>query len=670
MLLWQPDFERRQAANLTEFCLRHAETKPFAASFDYGGLHKWSLEHAPEFWSSVWDFCEVVGDKGARILSDGAKMPGAQWFPDARLNFAENLLRARADDEISIIFWGEDQVKSALTYGQLKERVAALAAYFRAQGIEKGHRVAAYIHNGPEAVIGMLAASSIGAIWSSCAPEFGVQSVLDRFGQIEPTLLIASDGYYYKGKKLDRSENIREVLSKLPSVRKTLIVPYIHEAPPLEGLARAQTWPQALAEHSGAALSFERLPFNHPLYIMFSSGTTGAPKCIAHGAGGTLLQHLKEHRLQCDVKAGDRVFYATSTGWMMWNWLVSALASKVTLLLYDGFFTAGADGKILLDFAQRERASLFGTSAGYLKAIEKMGLKPRETHDLGALRLIASTGSPLLPDSFDYVYRDFKTDVQLASISGGTDIVSCFVCGNPWSPVYRGEIQCAGLGMAVEVWDERGQRVVGQEGELVCTKSFPSMPIYFWNDPDGCKYANAYFSQYPNIWCHGDYATETAHGGFQIHGRSDATLNPQGVRIGTADIYNIVERLTEIQEALAVDQEWEGSTRIVLFVKTQAAYLLDEALSSRIKRELFDKASPRHVPALIISAPDLPHTRSGKLVELAVREVIHGRPVKNSGALANPESLAFFSDLPELSASRGERTTNSAGSIGVAKNED
>jgi len=653
MRIWQPDLDRRQASNLSKFCIQCADARQFAATFDYGRLHRWSVDHNAEFWSAIWDFCEVIGDKGARILVDGDKMPGAQWFPDARLNFAENLLRSRHDDDISIVFSGEGQVRTTLSFGELKKSVAALAAYFRAQGLAKGDHIAAYIHNGSEAIIGMLAASSMGATWSSCAPEFGVQSVVDRFGQIEPRLLIASDGYFYKGRKIDRIASIREVQARLPRVKKTLIVPYIHDDPPLEDLASAELWSSALGAHNDAVLSFESLPFNHPLYIMFSSGTTGAPKCIAHGAGGALLQHLKEHQLQCDIKPGDRVFYATSTGWMMWNWLASALASQATILLYDGFFAAGENGAILLDFAQEHRATLFGASAGYLKSIEKAGLKPRESHDLSALRLIASTGSPLVPDSFDYVYRDFKTDVQLASISGGTDIISCFVGGNPWSPVYRGEIQCAGLGMAVEIWNDNGQRVFGEEGDLVCTKSFPSMPICFWNDPDGSKYFNAYFARYPNIWLHGDFATETAHGGFVIHGRSDATLNPQGVRIGTADIYNVVESLPLIQEALAIDQEWDGGTRIVLFVKTQPDYRLDDALVAKIKRALFEKASPRHVPAVILEAPDLPRTRSGKLVELAVREIVHGRPVKNSGALANPESLDFFRNLPELAAPRG-----------------
>lgn len=648
--LWKPILERQREANLTNFVQQNAATGNYGATFDYGALHRWSLEHPQDFWSAVWDFCAIIGEKGERILVDGDKMPGARWFPEAKLNFAENLLRDRPADEISVVFWGEDRIEQTLTFGQLKNRVASLAAYFHAQGIKSGDRIAAYTHNSPEAVIGMLAASSLGAVWSSCSSDFGVQGVLDRFSQIEPSLLIVSDGYYYKGKKVDRLDHARDVASKLPSVKRTLVVPYIRD-PPLEKFANAQLWADALAAHKGATLSFRRLPFDHPLYILFSSGTTGAPKCIVHGAGGTLLQHLKEHQLQCDVKPGNRVFYATTTGWMMWNWLASALASKATILLYDGFVTAG-DGKILFDFAQRRRATLFGTSAGYIKATEKMGLKPRETHDLSALRLITSTGSPLLPDSFDYVYRDVKSDVQLASISGGADIISCFVIGNPWSPVYRGEIQGAGLGMAVEVWNAEGERVVGEQGELVCTQPFPSMPIYFWNDPQGKKYFDAYFGAYPRVWRHGDYATETANGGFVIHGRSDATLNPQGVRIGTADIYSIAERMPEIQEALAVDQEWEGGTRIILFVKMQLGHRLDEPLTTRIKRRLYEEASPRHVPAVVIEAPDLPHTRSGKLVELAVRDIIHGRPIKNSEALANPESLAFFGKLPQLVAPR------------------
>jgi acetoacetyl-CoA synthetase len=586
-------------------------------------------------------------------------MPGARWFPDARLNFAETLLRERPDDEIAITFWGEEQVQEKLAFGELKKRVASLAACFRAQGLGPGERIAAYLHNGPQAVIGMLACASIGAVWSSCSPDFGVNGVLDRFGQIEPSLLIFSDGYFYKGAKIDRLENAREIAKRLPSVRGVLVIPYIQDDPPLDGFGNARRWPIDLAEHEGAPLEFEPLPFDHPLYVMFSSGTTGAPKCIVHGAGGTLLQHLKEHQLQCDVKAGDRVFYATTTGWMMWNWLASALASRATIVLYDGFPMARR-GRILFDLAQEERATFFGVSAGYIRAIEKLGLKPRESHDLGTLRTIASTGSPLLPDGFDYVYRDVKQDVQLASISGGTDIISCFVCGNPWSPVHRGEIQGPGLGMAVEVWNGNGRRVIGEKGELVCTRPFPSAPICFWNDTDGKKYFQAYFAQYPGVWRHGDFATETINGGFIIHGRSDATLNPQGVRIGTAEIYNVVEKLPEIEEALAIDQEWEGGGRIVLFVKMRPENRLDERLTALVKRKLHDEASPRHVPALVIEAPDLPHTRSGKLVEMAARDVVHGREVKNVEAIANPESLAFFAKLPQLTSEPSRKSTPSS----------
>lgn len=652
MQLWQPDKNRQQNSNLTRFCRAAPATSRFTAKFDYEALHRWSIEHSEAFWSQVWDFCGVVGEKGNTILVDGDKMPGAQWFPEARLNFAENLLRPRAEDEVSLIFWGEDRMRKSLRFGELIKSVAALAAFFRTRGVARGDHIGAYVHNGPEAIIGMLAAASLGAVWSSCAPEFGVESVVDRFEQIDPLLLIATDGYIYKGKEIDRSAAIREIKARLSSVKTTLVIPYLSEAPDLDGLDEALSWPDALATQAGAELTFEPLPFNHPLYVMFSSGTTGAPKCILHGAGGTLLQHLKEHQLQCDIRTDDRFFYATTTGWMMWNWLASALASNVTLLLYDGFFNAGEKGAILLDYAQQERATFFGASAGYLKAIERNGLKPRESHDLGAMRVIASTGSPLPPDSFDYVYRDVKADVQLASISGGTDIISCFVGGNPWSPVYRGEIQSAGLGMAVEIWNEDGQRVIGEEGELVCTRSFPSMPLRFLNDPDGSKYLNAYFARYPNIWLHGDFATETLHGGFHIHGRSDATLNPQGVRIGTADIYNIVEALDFVQEALAVDQQWEGGTRIVLFVKTSPGRHLDSALAGQIRKALFDKASPRHIPSIIIDAPELPRTRSGKLMELAVRDLIHGRPVKNRTALSNPECLDFFIDHPKLKPPR------------------
>jgi acetoacetyl-CoA synthetase len=641
--MWAPDLQRRRGSALTCFAKRWQETKIHGEAFDYAALHQWSVNNREEFWSRVWDFCGVIGAKGERILVDGDRMPASRWFPEARLNFAQNLLRERPGEEISIVFHGEGQPSQKLNFGELKRRVASLAVYLRASGVASGDRVAAYMHNAPEAIIAMLAVAAIGAVWASCSSDFGARGALERFGQIEPKFLIVSDGYLYKGDVVGRLDVAREIARKLPSLREILVVPYVHTKPLLTDFPKARLWAEAIAAHD-EPLEFEQFPFDHPLYIMFSSGTTGVPKCIVHGAGGTLLQHLKEHQLQCDIRPGDRIFYATTIGWMMWNWLASALASRAAILLYDGFPLMD-DGRALFDYAQTEQINFLGVSAGYLKAVEKLGVEPARTHDLGALRTIASTGSPLLPESFDYVYRSVKQDVHLASISGGTDIISCFVCGNPWSRVRRGEIQGAGLGMAVEIWNEQGERIVGEEGELVCTKSFPSMPTRFWNDPDQEKYLGAYFSKYPGVWRHGDYATETVNGGFIIHGRSDATLKPHGVRIGTSDIYNVVETLPEIEEALAVEHDLGGGPRIVLFVKVRPGSHLDEVLTGRIKQKLREDASPRHVPELIVEAPDLPHTRSGKLVELAVRDILNGRTVKNIEALANPEALAFFHNL-------------------------
>jgi len=649
-VVWAPDERRRRESRLTAFARLGSETAAFADDYDYRGIHRWTLERRDRFWSRLWDFCGVLGDKGETVLVDGALMPGASWFPQAKLNFSENLLRPRAAEAEAIVFAGERRLRRRLTYAELCRDVAALGDYFLSLGVAPGDRVAAYIHNGPEAVIGLLASASIGAVWASCSLDFGAAGVLDRFAQIEPKALIVSDGCFYKNESLNRLPQARQIAAALPSVAETLVVSYVGIRNPLEGFAKARRWSSAIEAHRGAPLRFARLPFDHPLCVMFSSGTTGAPKCIVHGAGGVLVQHLKEHQLQCDLRPADRAFYATTTGWMMWNWLVSALASEATILLYDGF-PLDKDGAALFDLAQEERASLFGVSAGYLRAIEKLGLKPRETHDLAALRLIASTGSPLAPESFDYVYQDVKEDVQLASISGGTDILSCFVIGNPWAPVHRGEIQGPGLGLAVEVWDAEGSRTFARQGELVCTQAFPSMPLGFWNDPAGApqepgpKFRETYFARFPNVWWHGDFATETESGGFVIHGRSDATLKPQGVRIGTADIYRIVESMPEIEEALAVGQDFDGAERILLFVKLRAGSTLDAALIARIKHRLKAEASPRHVPAAVLAAPELPHTRSGKLVELAVRDVIHGRPVKNREALANPESLNFFATL-------------------------
>jgi acetoacetyl-CoA synthetase len=613
---------------------------------DYDSLWRWSIDDPEAFWTTLWSFCGVVGERGERILIDGDRMPGAKWFPDARLNFAENLLRRR-DDAPALIFKGEDRVEAQVTYAQLYENVSRFAQALRAAGVTRGDRVGGYLPNMPAAVIAMLAATSLGAIWSSCSPDFGVQGVVDRFGQIEPKLLVAADGYYYAGKTIDVVPRIAEILAKLPTIEKTVIVPYTHGRPDLTGIRGGVVLDDFLAPFAATDIEFERLPFDHPLYIMYSSGTTGVPKCIVHGAGGTLLQHLKEQRLHVDLKAGDRLFYFTTCGWMMWNWLVSGLASEATLMLYDGSPFAG-DGRILFDYAQSHKITVFGTSAKYIDAAAKLGLDPATTHDLSSVKAVLSTGSPLVPEGFDYVYDHVKRDVQLASISGGTDIIACFALGNPIGAVWRGELQCRGLGMAVDVLDEDGAPVRGDKGELVCTRPFPSMPVGFWNDPDGAKYRAAYFERFPGIWCHGDYVELTAHDGLVIYGRSDAVLNPGGVRIGTAEIYRQVERLDEVVESLAIGQEWDHDVRVVLFVRLREGLTLDDALRDRIKRQIRDNTTPRHVPARIVQVTDIPRTKSGKIVELAVRNVVHGRAVKNVEALANPEALELFRDRTEL----------------------
>jgi acetoacetyl-CoA synthetase len=635
-----------------------------AADAPWAEWHAWSVRDRERFWASVWRWTSVVADElpdgsawnsvcvgGDRMSPPDATL-GPRWFEGARLNFAENLLRRR-DDGVAIIAKDERGLIRRLSHRELAAEVAAMAAAMRAAGLTAGDRVAAYMPNLPETVIAMLAAASIGCVWTSCSPDFGVKGVLDRFGQVAPRLLICADGYRYAGREHDCLDRIREIAGAIPSLAGIVVVPHLREEPSLEGLRGAVRWDQYTQPYRGHELAFTRLPFSHPLYVMYSSGTTGLPKCMVHGAGGTLLQHLKEHQLHCDLQPDERLFYFTTCGWMMWNWLVSALGSGAALVLYDGSPMPPGQEGILWELAAEERVSVFGTSARYLAMSEKSSLAPARTHDLGALRAILSTGSPLAAHSYDYVSRDVKPGVMLSSISGGTDLISCFALGNPLLPVHRGELQSFGLGMAVEVWSRDGARVVGEPGELVCTAPFPSMPVAFWNDPDGVKYRDAYFSHFPGVWRHGDWAEETPRGGLVIYGRSDATLNPGGVRIGTAEIYRQVEQLPEVLESVVIGQDvpdGAGGTdvRIVLFVRLRPGERFSDALAETMRRRIRDGASPHHVPKLIVPVADIPRTLSGKISEIAVRDVVNGRPVTNTDALANPESLTLFADLPAL----------------------
>ncbi len=641
--LWRPSETRAAASNMRRFIERN---RARLAGDDYAALYDWSIAEPAAFWREVWEFCGVRGHYDPeRVVEDFDRMPGARWFPGATLNFAENLLRPEHADGVALVFANERGERLEVSRRELAREAGAVAHTLRALGVGPGDRVAAFMANRPETVAAMLATASLGAVWSSCSPDFGADGVLDRFGQIEPKVLFATDGYFYNGKSIDSLPVVRAIVERLPALAATIVVPYRNARPDLASLRGAIAWDEAASGDAPSVV--EPTPFAAPRYILYSSGTTGVPKCIVHGAGGTLLQHQKEHVLHCDVKPGDVVFYFTTCGWMMWHWLVSTLACGATAVLYDGA-PLHPDPGVLWRLAERERIRIFGTSAKYLAALEKSRYTPREAVSLPALDSILSTGSPLAPASFDYVYRDVKEDVQLASISGGTDLISCFGIGNPLDPVYRGELQCRGLGMRVDVVDDGGAPVRNAPGELVCTAPFPSMPIGFWNDPDGAKYRAAYFERFPNVWCHGDYAELTDRGGLVIHGRSDAVLNPGGVRIGTAEIYRIVEQLPEIAESIAVGQEWDGDTRVILFVRLQPGHALDAALCERIRERLRRHASPRHVPAKILPVTDIPRTLNGKLVELAVREVIHGRPVKNLDALANPAALDEFRDRPEL----------------------
>jgi len=643
--LWTPSSERIEHAQITAF-MGFVNRRFDLALRDFDALYQWSVDCDEDFWLAVWDFCELIAsERGATVVVDRDQFPGARWFPDARLNFAENLLRYR-DDRVALVALLENGSRETCTYAELYTRVAGLAARLRAEGVQAGDRVAGFMPNIAETVIAMLATTSIGAVWSSCSPDFGINGVMDRFGQIEPKVLFSADGYFYNGKTCDSLERLAEIANRIDSIERVVVVPVINAKPELAGIPHAVLFDD-YRDTDATEVEFAQLPFDHPLYIMYSSGTTGMPKCIVHGAGGTLIQHLKEHRLLVDLTRDDVFFYFTTCGWMMWNWLVSGLATGCTLVLYDGSPFARR-GKVLLNAIDDEGISVFGVGAKYIAALEKQGLKPRQSHKLERLKTILSTGSPLSHESFDYVYRDIKTDVCLSSISGGTDILSCFVGGSPILPVYKGEIQARGLGMAVEIWNDDGRPVVGEKGELVCVKPFPCAPIGFWNDPDGSKYRGAYFESWPNIWAHGDYGEITGTGGIVIHGRSDAVLNPGGVRIGTAEIYRQVEKLEEVQESIVIGQEWKDDVRVVLFVILSEGVALDDALKDRIRAVIRENTTPRHVPAIILAVSDIPRTISGKIVELAVRNVVHGRPVKNTDALANPAALELFRDLPEL----------------------
>jgi acetoacetyl-CoA synthetase len=645
-LLWKPSEEKIKNSNMYRF-MNFINEKHQQDFKEYEPLYQWSIDNIPDFWASFWEFAQIKFSKPYdRVIDDVTKMPGAKWFEGARLNFAENLL-SFADDHIALIFRGEDQVRREVTYAELYDEVARVAKSLKEAGVQKGDRVAGFMPNMPEAVSAMLAATSLGAIWSSCSPDFGIKGVLDRFGQIKPKVLFTANGYFFKGKGLDSLVRVSDILKQIPSIEKVVVVPYTEEEPDISGIPNALPYKNFRSPDANLKIDFAQLPFDHPLYIMYTSGTTGLPKCMVQSAGGILVHHLKELTLHTDLKREDTIFYFTTCGWMMWNWLVSSLAVGSTLVLFDGN-PFHPDPGAFWQMAQDDKISIFGTSAGYISALMGAGVRPARDYDLTPLKAITSTGSPLSVEGFEYVYREIKEDLQLASISGGSDINGCFALGNPMGPVYAGELQCRGLAMKVEAFDENGKPIRNQQGELVCTAPSPSMPIYFWNDPDTEKYHAAYFDVYPNVWRHGDFIEVNEHGGVIIYGRSDATLNPGGVRIGTAEIYRQMDQLEEIQDSLVVGQNWKGDVRVILFVQMAEGQELTEDLKNRIRKYIRTNASPRHVPAKIITVPDIPYTLNMKKVELAVKKVIHGQEVLNKDALRNPESLEYYAGLKEL----------------------
>ena len=640
--IWKPNESQILNANVTKFISFVNQERGLKLS-NYWDLHQFSIDHSDNFWRLCADYCGAVGDfSGPKRV--GESMVDTQWFPEAKLNFAETML-SRRDEKDAIVFRGENKIELRLSFSDLYLKVAKVQSHMRSCGVGPGDRVAAFLPNHPAAIIGMLATTSIGAIWSSCSPDFGRQGVLDRFGQIEPKMIFVVDGYYYNGKAHDTIERVKSFLDELPSVEKVVMVEYIQTY--TGDIENCSTLLEITSNLPDKEVEFKQVPFDHPLYILYSSGTTGAPKCIVHGHGGTLLQHLKEQQLHADIRKDDRVFYFTTCSWMMWNWLVSALASKATLMLYDGSpFYPGA--KALWDFAEAEKFTLFGTSAKYIEALQKVGFSPKSGRNLEALRGMASTGSPLSAEGYDFVYSEIKDDLHLASISGGTDIVSCFVLGVPTLPVYRGEIQAPGLGMDVQVWNDEGESVRQQRGELICAQSFPSRPVFFWRDEGGQKYYSAYYEHFEGVWAHGDFAEITKHGGVVIYGRSDAVLNPGGVRIGTAEIYRQVDKIEAVLESIVIGQEWKNDVRVVLFVKMREGQELTDSLIQEIKLVIRTECTPRHVPAKILEVGDIPRTKSGKIVEISVRDIVHGLEIKNKESLANPEALEFFKNREEL----------------------